>query len=633
MVEIPTLLNPVRERPGLTVPRGNRLINTGSSGHIISRWPFAIFSKKEYIFVKNVFKGDRVVRRKRLYIPIIAILASILTLLSLLGISTVRNLHRDRVRMEESLFRNGMIVLRGLEASYRFTIRHMTERRDTMQRLISQVSDLTEIHFIALVDENGKVLADSDDALVGTTYPEREKLANLIAGGEPQRWFAADGSFIVAKRFQPFRPPPLGMGEHGPMHPMREFRRAEPSLNLPDKTYAIVGLDTTLFKQEQKKDLQYALMLGIVLLIVGSVSLYVIVLVQNYTLVNRTLDTMTTYTTNVVEHMPDGLVAIDARGGIVTVNHRAAEIFALKAKAPSDERRELTKKFQGFAKPLLDDLIREKTIIEREVVYSPEKGKPVPLSVSATKLIADDGEDLGAVFILRDMREIKELQERVTRSERLAALGELAAGVAHEIRNPLSSIKGFAQFFLKKNPLESTDHKYSEVMLQEVERLDRVISSLLDYAKPKEPIKAKTSLAAIIRRCTELIQDDAQAKQVAVNTEIADGLPLVFVDKDQMTQVVLNIALNGLDAMEGGGRLVLRCFQERKSIIMEIEDTGHGIPPDELPRIFNPFYTTKQTGTGLGLALAHRIIENHAGTLSVKATGPAGTTFRIVLPR
>ena len=132
-------------------------------------------------------------RRKRLYIPIIAILASILTLLCLLGISTVRNLHRDRVRMEESLFRNGIIVLRGLEASFRFSMRGMTERRDSMQRLISQVSDLTEIHFIALVDENGIVLAHSDDALVGTTVScAREACEPHCAGRTPEvvcrRW-------------------------------------------------------------------------------------------------------------------------------------------------------------------------------------------------------------------------------------------------------------------------------------------------------------------------------------------------------------------------------------------------------------------------------------------------------------
>ncbi|OGP56330.1 MAG: hypothetical protein A2Y65_10355 [Deltaproteobacteria bacterium RBG_13_52_11] len=573
-------------------------------------------------------------RRKRLYIPIITILAAILTLLVLLGISTVRNLHRDRVRMEESLFRDGLIVLRGLEASFRFGMRGIMARGDNIQHLMSQIFDMTDIHFIALVDEKGTIIAHNDDALVGTTYPQMERLGSLIAQGEPQRWFAADGSFVVAKRFQPLRPPPPRMDEmrrhmRSMMGPLDDI---PPSI-LPDKTYAVVGLDTTFFEQARRKDIQYAVMLGFVLFILGSASLYFIVLVQNYSIVNRTLDTMTTYATNVVENMPDGLISIDAGSGIVTVNNRAREIFGLKAKTLSDERRELTKKFRRFAQPLLELLKKERTLLEQEVAYTRDEGGPIPLSVSAARLISDDGEDLGAVFILRDLREIKELQQRVTRSERLAALGGLAAGVAHEIRNPLSSIKGFAQFFLKKNPPGSQDHKYSEVMIQEVERLDRVISNLLDYAKPKEPVKEKTSLAAIIQRSIELINDDAKSKNVELAVEIEEDVPSVQVDRDQITQVLLNIALNGLDAMPKGGRLAIRCFQERKSIIVEIEDTGHGISAEELPRIFNPFYTTKKTGTGLGLAIAHRIVENHGGTLSVKGTSGSGTTFRIAVPR
>jgi two-component system sensor histidine kinase HydH len=170
-------------------------------------------------------------------------------------------------------------------------------------------------------------------------------------------------------------------------------------------------------------------------------------------------------------------------------------------------------------------------------------------------------------------------------------------------------------------------------MIQEVERLDRVISSLLDYARPKEPIKGKTSIAAIIRRSVELIKDDAASKKIELAVEVAEDVPSVQVDRDQITQVLLNIALNGMDAMPKGGRLSLRCFQEKKFIIVEIEDTGHGISAEELPRIFNPFYTTKKTGTGLGLAIAHRIMENHGGALSVKRTGSSGTTFRIALPR
>ena len=383
--------------------------------------------------------------------------------------------------------------------------------------------------------------------------------------------------------------------------------------------------------EERKEDIRYALMMGLVLLVLGSASLYFINLVQNYYLVNKTLNTMTTYATNVVENMPDGLISIDAGGEIVTVNNRVRQIFGLEG--IPDQRRELKKTFLPFAAPLIDSLQQNRIVLEKEMEY-PHNGGSIPLAVSAAKLISDDGEDLGTVFILRDLREIKALQERVTRSERLAALGSLAAGVAHEIRNPLSSIKGFAQFFLKKNPSESTDHKYSEVMIQEVERLDRVIANLLNYANPKEPAREQTSFANIIHRSIALIADEAQAKKVDVSAEIAKNIPPVKVDKDQITQVLLNIALNGLDAMKKGGKLTVRCFidDERKSVIVEIEDTGHGIPEEELPRIFDPFYTTKKTGTGLGLAIAHRIVENHGGTLSVKSTAGSGTTFRITVP-
>jgi two-component system sensor histidine kinase HydH len=576
-------------------------------------------------------------KRKKLYIPIITILATILTLLVVLGISTIRNLHRDRLRMEDALFRDGLIVLRSLEASFRsgMMMRNMGGN-DDIQRLIAQVSDLTDIRFIALVDAQGGIIAHSDAAMVGTTYPGVEKLKNLIARGEPQWWFAADGSFVVAKRFQPLSPSSMGMGGmYGSMHSMMGGWTPSYRPNLPDKTYALVGLDTTQFLQARRDDIRHAILMGLILFVLGFASLYFIVLVQNYAIVNRTLDSMTTYATNVVEHMPNGLISVDADGVIRTVNNRAREIFGLTGGTLADERLELKKKMRTFSRPLVNALRKERTILERRVDYTQDGGESIPLAVSAARLISDAGEDLGTVFILRDLREIKELEERVSRSERLAALGSLAAGVAHEIRNPLSSIKGFAEFFLKKNPPESTDRQYSEVMIQEVERLDRVISSLLDYAHPKEPVREKTSFADIIHRCIALIKDDAQAKGIDVAVEIATGIPFVQVDRDQITQILLNIVLNGLDAMQQGGRLAIRCFmgEEEKSIIIEIADTGHGIPAKELPRIFDPFYTTKKTGTGLGLAIAHRIVENHGGTLAVKNTSRSGTTFRIVLPR
>ena len=165
----------------------------------------------------------------------------------------------------------------------------------------------------------------------------------------------------------------------------------------------------------------------------------------------------------------------------------------LALKGDLSEREEIKKRLLPLLEPILASLKEKTPILETEVEFPLQKGTSIPLSISAARLISEKGEDLGAVIILRDLREIKELQEKIKRSERLAGLGSLAAGMAHEIRNPLSSIKGFAQYFLKKNPPGSEGRKYSEVIIQEVERLNRVISNLLDFARPKEPLKALAS--------------------------------------------------------------------------------------------------------------------------------------------
>ena len=572
-------------------------------------------------------------RKKGLYFPVISILATVLTLLVLLSISTLRNLHRERLRMEENLFRDGLIVLRSLEASFRSGMMGVRRNAEDLQWLMSQISTLTDIRFVGLVDISGSILAHSDEGLITRSYPEKDKFRKLVKQERPKSWFGIDGQFIVAKRFQPAESfSDMREGMHGSIHSMMASRGGIFEPILSGNAYAIVGLDTRKFQEARKSDFQHAIMMGLILLAVGSAGLYFIFLVQNYYTINKTLDSMTTYTSNVVENMPDGLISIDAHGQIVTVNNRAREIFGLMGMP--DERGELKRTFLSFATPLIESLKQKRTILESEVECPSSEGEPIPLSISASMLISDDAEDLGAVFILRDLREIRELQERVKRSERLAALGSLAAGMAHEIRNPLSSIKGFAQFFLKKNPAGSVDHKYSEVMIQEVERLNRVITNLLDFARPKEPIREKASIYALLHHSLELIQEHAGAKGIQVIEDIEEDIPQMALDRDQMTQVLLNIALNGLDTMEEGGNLWLRCFRSKqgKLVIIEIEDTGHGIPEAELPMIFDPFYSTKKKGTGLGLAIAHRIVENHDGVLSVSTKRGSGTVFRIELP-
>ena len=573
-------------------------------------------------------------RKKRLYLPAITILTTVLTLIVLLSISTFRNLHRERVRMEGSLLRDGTIVLRSLEGSFRYG---MMGGLGNLQWLMSEFSTLTDIRFISIVEENGLIIAHSNDKLAGTSYPQMEKLKELKWQNGPKSWFDTDGQFLVVEKFQPLvTSRVMKGGMHGSIHSMRDsmmvLKGGVSESILSGKSYAVVGLDTRTFDEARRSDARHATMMGLILLVLGSASLYFVFLAHNYYIVNRTLNSMTTYTANVVGNMPDGVISINDRGEIVTVNNRAREIFGLIGMP--DERIELKKRFLAFTTPLLESLKHKKRVLEREIECLHDDREPIPLSVSGAKLISEDGEDLGAVFILRDMREIKELKERINRSERLASLGSLAAGMAHEIRNPLSSIKGFAQFFLKKTTPGTEDHKYSRVMIKEVDRLNRVISNLLDFARPKEPIMEKTSITDLINHAIELIQDDAKSKNIRVMLEIKEDIPDLELDRDQITQVLLNIELNGLNAMQEEGKLWIRCFRGENDnvVIVEIEDTGHGISEDELSKIFDPFYTTKKRGTGLGLAIAHRIVENHSGTLSVRSKKDSGTVFRIELP-
>ncbi len=573
---------------------------------------------------------------KKLFFPIISILAVVVTLLVILGISTYRHLNRAQMRMEESLFRDGQIILKSLEISFRTGMMGMMGRLDNLQDIMSSITTLSDIRYVALLDQNGLILAHSEERLVGTSFPQKEKFRAMTTGNGPKSWFGEKGEFVVLKRLEPFPYP----GMNGPgMSGMMSMRRSMVSggTDLLDeiqtgRVFALVALDTRTFVDARQNDLRHTLLMGLILLVLGTAGFYFIFLVQNYYVAQKALESITTYTAHVVEHMPDGLISLDPSGAIVTLNSRARDILGLTGKV--DDRQEIKKRVQPFLQPFMVAISKKEPLQDQETPFPVRPGETIPVSLSAAPVVSDTGEDLGSVLIIRDLREIKALQEKIKTSERLAGLGSLAAGMAHEIRNPLSSIKGFAQYFFKKNPPESEGRQYSQVIIQEVDRLNRVISNLLDFARPKEPVLELVSLPEIIQHSVGLIRENARSGGIEVRTDIGGGLPPLLADRDQLTQVLLNIGLNGLEALEGGGTLVVRCSADReaRTLVMEIEDSGPGMSAEELSRIFDPFYTTKRKGTGLGLAIAYRIIEKHRGTLSVRSQPGSGTLFRIELP-
>ncbi len=227
---------------------------------------------------------------------------------------------------------------------------------------------------------------------------------------------------------------------------------------------------------------------------------------------------------------------------------------------------------------------------------------------------------------------LRRSHERLLRSERFAAVGEAAAYVSHEIKNPLMVIGGFAQQLKRHPDIPTTAVTKLEIIAEEVKRLESFLGELRDFTRPAPPVKQKADLNDLVRQVTAMMGEAASESGVQLTTRLADNLPLIPFDVNQMKQVLINLIKNALEAQEGSGSIMVSTWFEDDRVLLAVHDTGPGIPPDILPNIFNPFFTTKKTGTGLGLAVINKIIEDHHGTITVHSSKEEGTTFTISLP-
>ncbi len=233
--------------------------------------------------------------------------------------------------------------------------------------------------------------------------------------------------------------------------------------------------------------------------------------------------------------------------------------------------------------------------------------------------------------ILRDISERKQTEELMVRSEKLSIAGQLAAGIAHEIRNPLTAIKGFLQ--LMKPTMEENEH-YFNIIFSELSRIELILSELLMLAKPQQnALKEKLDLIRLIREVTALLETQANLNGILINTILTDDKIYIKGDQNQLKQVFINLIKNAVESMPNGGTVHLTVRETDDSVVVEVEDEGEGIPEHVLKRIGEPFLTTKEKGTGLGLMVTFNIIENHNGTIEVDSKAEKGTTFKILFPK
>ncbi len=262
-------------------------------------------------------------------------------------------------------------------------------------------------------------------------------------------------------------------------------------------------------------------------------------------------------------------------------------------------------------------------------------GRTYDLLVDSYVLRNARGEVEGAYMSLKDISNLRSLETQLQRQERLITIGQIAAGTAHEIRNPLTSIKGFLQILNQRLDSQGMvrEKGYTEVMLKELERINHLVSELLLLGKDKEVQYRPLQVVEVLREILPIIETQAHMHHVSVRLEIKPHLPLVRADSELLKQVFLNIAKNGIEAMEGEGQLTIsqRLDEEANMLIVSISDTGPGIPAYVMDRIFDPFFTTKENGTGLGLAVCQKIMHDMGGALTFSTKG-YGTTFYIHLP-
>ena len=344
------------------------------------------------------------------------------------------------------------------------------------------------------------------------------------------------------------------------------------------------------------------------------------------------------YQENILRNLTGGVITIDERGKVVIFNEKAQELTGFSSDAVGKPFKQAVK--DPIRKLIEDTLNRDWGYAQQKVDYIKAESVSVPLAVSTTPLKDAAGKVSGAVVVLVDLTEIKSLEQELYRAEKLASLGTLAAGMAHEIKNPLVSIKTFLDLLPGKFSDKEFREKFSKVAAGEVRRINHIVEQLLDFAHPRPANYQLISIHEVIDGTLTFLSAQLNKKSIKVVKNYARDALQIYADEDKMKQVFLNLFLNGMESMDGGGTLIVdTAFRkhdrllDEDELIVEIRDTGEGIPPDVLPGIFDPFFSTKKTGTGLGLAMVHRIITDHGGIVGVKETKLGkGTCFSLNLP-
>lgn len=338
----------------------------------------------------------------------------------------------------------------------------------------------------------------------------------------------------------------------------------------------------------------------------------------------------------ILESIATGVFVTDANARIIMFNKAAEEILGIPR-----EQALGSSYFRTLGEQSRDALIQSfdysvksgKPYLGREVELVTVLGKNVILKPFISPVRDSEGTILGMVIVFDDVTEKHQLEEQIRRADKLTALGHLAIGVAHEIRNPLGSIMGFAQLIQRDLPPGDPMHEVIDIIIREAERLGKVTQELLDFARPAKIQFAFLKVNWVVEKALFLIEMENTNNEIKYIRRYGDVIPEIFASMEQVQQVIINLLQNSIQAIGTKGTITVSTRQVNESWVeVAISDTGEGILPENLNKIFDPFFTTRLKGTGMGLSIVHQIMTRHGGCIQVRSNPKKGTTFVLRFP-
>lgn len=585
--------------------------------------------------------------------PLVFVAACAL-LAAIIGIFAVSNYQREKNLMQTVLLQKADTVKRIVYTSFRKSLRETIAYKnsneinalDDLQRATEQAKEQQGVISVLVVRQDGEIIAGALNREIGSKVSKSDLdfIDNVFQPNATGEFFRykkdlqnIEDSFQTVMVFNPIRVQASSMMR--PRHIMPQYHQ-EIDNDRPDKylsllknsfdrvpTVLIVELGLDSFNLSLKQQRGQIVVLSFVLLLVGIGGWLSLLTLQGFKGSQLKLSQLKNLTDHLVSSLPIGLICVDSNGQVQLANQAAIAYLPISQALVGSPLKNLLDKSWWL-------------VISR----SQASGFPVEISslskdgVSRIFLVTvvdarnADGKVDGYVVLIQDLTVQKNMEEELQRNVRLASLGKMAAGVAHELRNPLSSIKGLGTLLRSKFEKNSDEWQTAQVLVDEVERLNRSISELLNYAKPKEENHDTVNLKESIEKAASLINLDL--KEIVADIYIVFPKEDVFVqgNLDRLNQVFLNLLLNSLQAISQNGVIEVECRIDGKTAIITIADDGCGVAPDILPHIFDPYFTTKNNGTGLGLAISSKIIEEHGGDLFFESTVAKGSVVTVRIP-